>query len=343
MPAPPTRPRGQAPGVSFRDPHADDVARARDGLHNATVRYTPDDDRQARGWQDFSRRYGWRAYALPILLIITVAALMTTKEVGKRSTGAADHPAAKTTSTPPQASPSITLKHDSGGTRINNSVLANAALPPGAAYTFKGDGTYRILKGTSRVVGHGQLYRYSVEVENGVTGVNLTQFQHLVVSTLSDRRSWSGHGVSVERVDSGQIDFRVTLVSTKTTRKLCGYTIRVETSCYAGAGGTTDVNRVVFNVSRWTRGAAAYVGDLAAYRIYMINHEDGHAMGHQHAHQCLPGGLAPVMMQQTFGLRSAATGKLCQANQWPYPRGAKGAPGAEQPDTPANDEYGLGD
>jgi hypothetical protein len=62
-----------------------------------------------------------------------------------------------------------------------------------------------------------------------------------------------------------------------------------------------------------------------------------------HAHQCLPGGLAPVMMQQTFGLRSAATGQWCEANPWPYPTGAKGAPGPEQPDTPANDEYGLGD
>jgi hypothetical protein len=103
------------------------------------------------------------------------------------------------------------------------------------------------------------------------------------------------------------------------------------------------VNRVVFNISRWVRGSAAYVGDLATYRIYMINHEDGHAMGHQHAHQCLPGGLAPVMMQQTFGLRSAATGKICEANPWPYPVGAAGAPGAEQPDTAANNEYGLGD
>ena len=85
------------------------------------------------------------------------------------------------------------------------------------------------------------------------------------------------------------------------------------------------------------------MGDLNAYRIYMINHEDGHALGHQHAHQCLPGGLAPAMMQQTFGLRSAATGQLCEANPWPYPPGAKGAPGAEQPDTAQNDEYGIGD
>jgi hypothetical protein len=146
----------------------------------------------------------------------------------------------------------------------------------------------------------------------------------------------------LQRVDSGRIDFHITLTSALTVRQMCGYTVHVETSCYAAAGVSPD-NRVVLNVARWVRGSTAYVGDLGAYRIYMINHEDGHALGHQHAHQCLPGGLAPVMMQQTFGLRSAATNDLCEANPWPFPPGAKGTPGAEQPDTPQNDEYGLGD
>jgi hypothetical protein len=296
-------------------------------------------------WHAFAGRYGWRAYALPVLLVITVVALLSVSKSGSK--GDAVGPFASTTSTtasdPPQAAPSFTLKNDAARGRVNNAVLKAAALPAGPGYSMRGDGTYRVLKGTSPVVGHGQLYRYTVEVENGITGVDLDQYQNLVVQTLSDRRSWSGHGVSVQRVDSGPVDFRVTLVSAITTRSLCGYAIHVETSCYAGAGATSDVNRVVFNISRWTRGSAAYVGDLGAYRVYMINHEDGHAMGHQHAHQCLPGGLAPVMMQQTFGLRSASSGQLCAANPWPFPPGAKGAPGAEQADTPANDEYGLGD
>ena len=54
-----------------------------------------------------------------------------------------------------------------------------------------------------------------------------------------------------------------------------------------------------------------------------------------------PGGQAPVMMQQTFGLKSAETGKFCTANSWPYPPGVKGAPGAEQADTKQNSELGL--
>jgi hypothetical protein len=321
----------------------DDVTRARDGVRNAGTSPPPGRRRRRRGpWQSFADRYGWRAYALPVLVVVTVAALLTTTGVGNKVKKAVTEPGK---AAPPVASSSFTLKNDPGGGKVNENVLKAAALPAGAPYTEAGKGTFRVLKGTSPVVGHGKLYRYTIEVENGITGINLSQYQSLVVQTLSDPRSWAGHGVALERVDSGPVDFHVSLVSSMTVRKLCGYTIPVETSCYAAAGSTQGltVNRVVFNDARWVRGSAAYVGDVTAYRRYMINHEDGHALGHEHAHQCLSNGLAPTMMQQTFGLRSSATDKFCQANPWPYPPGATDAPGAEQPDTPQNDEYGLGD
>jgi len=323
-----------------------DVVRARAAVRHAGVTYGPRTRRRsvASTWRDFAHRYGWRAYALPLLVLLTIAALLTTNEVARKAVGGgrpapAGHGAAGKAA-PPVASGSIALKEDqaSSSERVNNAVLKSAALPAGPAYTMQGDGTFRVLNGTSPKVGHGRLFRYSIDVENGVTGVDLAQFQHLIVQTLSDSRSWSGHGVALQRVDSGAADFHVTLTSAMTVRQFCGYSIPVETSCYDSGN-----QRVVLNVARWVRGSAAYVGDLAAYRIYMINHEDGHALGHEHAHQCLPGGLAPVMMQQTFGLRSAATGTMCGANPWPFPPGAKGAPGAEQPDTPRNDEYGLSD
>ncbi|MFN2560933.1 MAG: DUF3152 domain-containing protein [Jatrophihabitans sp.] len=320
----------------------DDVVRARQGVRHAGVTFGPPQRRRsvAASWHDFAARYGWRAYAVPVLLVVTIAALLSSNEVRKHViTRSAPHQKAG----PPVASASFTLKNDAAAGRINDSVLKAAALPAGPVYTVKGAGTFHVLKGTSPVVGKGHLYRYSIEVENGIKDVDLTQYANLVVTTLSDPRSWSGHGVALKRVDSGPIDFRVSLTTSMTVRNLCGYDIKVETSCYAPAGGVTPVNRVVFNLARWVRGSAAYVGDLATYRIYMINHEDGHAMGHQHAHQCLPGGLAPVMMQQTFGLRSASTGKICEANPWPYPAASAGAPGAEQPDTAANNEFGLGD
>lgn len=321
----------------------------------------------ARG---FVHRYGWRAYALPMLLVITLVALLTTRTSpsqaaaeqppGSTDGGAAaaaptsgsapaPTPSATQTSSPPPVAPaSIPLKSDDGTTsgKVNDHMITKAELPAGRPYTLRGDGTFRVLEGHSGVAGRtGRLFRYDIEVENGITGVDLRRYAALVQATLADPRSWSGHGVRVQRVDSGPIDFHVSLTSVLTVRKYCGYTIRVETSCYAPAGSApgVTVNRVVFDVARWVRGAAPYANDLSAYRIYMINHEDGHAMGHEHAHQCLPGGLAPVMMQQTFGLRSAATGTLCGANPWPFPPGVSGAPGAEQPDTAANNEYYLGD
>ena len=295
----------------------------------------------ARG---FVHRYGWRAYALPILVVITIVALLTAGATAKPKTSAGVAPPRQAGSpAPPTAGGDISLKADQPGANAQNTALPADALPSGAAYTKTGNGTFRIIPGHSPVIGTGTVHRYSIEVENGITGIDIAQFASMVQSVLSDRRSWAGHaGVALERVDSGPIDFHVTLTSAMTVRAICGYDIPIETSCFSPAGSAQSVNRVVLNDARWVRGDPAYVGDLNAYRIYMINHEDGHALGHQHAHECLPNGLAPVMMQQTIGLKSAVTSQLCSANPWPYPTGVAGAPGAEQPDTPQNSQVQLG-
>ena len=304
----------------------------------------------------FGRRYGWRAYALPVLAIVTVFALATAHDpaapASSRSTapavagggvGAGGQPAAgHGASTPPSAPGSIAVKSDDAGGATAAEVASNGKLPTGGAYTKQGDGTFRVLPGTSKVVGRsGELFTYDIEVENGITGIDLSGFAAMVESTLANSKSWSGHGIRLQRVPAAQARFRISLTSSMTVRQYCGYDIPVETSCYATAGSAAGLyaNRVVFNDARWVRGSGSFVGDLQAYRYYMINHEVGHALGHQHAHQCLPDGLAPVMMQQTIGLKSAATGKYCEANSWPYPPGVAGTPGAEQPDTSGNSEY----
>lgn len=304
--------------------------------------------------REFVRRYGWRAYALPVLLALTVAALLTVRGAPSKHDAVAagdTRPSGRTgsgagTSSAPVAPQTIPLKSDTSSGTVYNDALKVGQLPRGGPYTAKGTGTFTVLKGTTKVVGAGgPLYKYDIEVEKGITGVDVNAFAALVDKTLADPRSWSGHGVRLQRVTSGTMNFHISLTSAMTVRKYCGYDIPVETSCYATAFSVPglDVNRVVLNDARWVRGASSYVGDLAAYRIYMVNHEDGHALGHRHAHQCLPGGLAPVMMQQTFGLTSATTGKNCGANPWPYPPGVKGAPGLEQADTNQNNEYYIGD
>lgn len=324
-----------------RDP-ADDIAVARRGVATFGSGGEPGISESVR---DFTRRYGWRAYALPILVVVSVLALMTAKDpsAGERppTTPVAGSGHTSGPTTPPAASNSV-IKSDAPGTQQPLSALA---LPPGAAYTLQGTGTYSVVAGTTPVVGHsssGKIWTYDIEVENGITGIDLAAFAHLVDATLDDPRSWSGHGAALRRVDSGAPDFRISLTSSYTVRKWCGYTIKIETSCFARAGSVAGlyVNRVVLNDSRWVRGDPAYVADIAAYHQYMINHEDGHALGHMHAHNCLADGLAPAMMQQTIGLK-APNGQLCQANPWPFPPGATDAPGAEAVDTRANNEYYL--
>ena len=286
----------------------------------------------------FVREYGWRAYALPLLIAITIFALMRMNEPGgpPRPASAAGASSASLRGAGPTAAAPRTVPTDTsmipdkGGSSAQREVLASDALPPGGSYTQRGKGTFHVIPGTGPIVGSGTLHRYTIDIEDGVTGVNPATFAATVQAALNNPQSWTGHGsgVALQRVDSGPADFHITLTSAMTVRALCGYELKIETSCYAEAHD----QRVTLNVARWLRGDMAYVGDLATYQVYMVNHESGHALGHSHAHACLKNGFAPVMMQQTISLK-AANGKTCQANPWPYPPGASDAPGVEQPGT----------
>ncbi|HEX2904149.1 MAG TPA: DUF3152 domain-containing protein [Jatrophihabitans sp.] len=270
--------------------------------------------------------------------MITVFALLTTNSPKVRQAIGVAEPgaAAASPSAPPVAASTGQLPSDTAGANAVTSLPA-LQLPPGAAYSTTGNGTFAEIAGSSKVYGTGgRLFRFDLQVENGVTGVNLSQFASVVMSSLTDPKSWTGTGqLRLQRIGSPTgADFHISLTSSMTVRNLCGYSLPIETSCYDG--GQT---RVVLNVARWVRGAKLYASDLATYRIYAVNHEVGHALGHNHAHLCLRSGLAPVMMQQTIGAKTA-TGAICQANPWPYPPGNPDAPGAEQAgDGPDMDFY----
>jgi Protein of unknown function (DUF3152) len=293
----------------------------------------PPPRRRPRGLRAFVRTYGWRAYALPVLVAVTVFALMSMNEPSPPSRPAAQ-PSASIVPSPtaiPTAPSTAALKSDTPGPSAQREVLASDALPAGGPYTMHGRGTFSVIPGTGPVVGHGTVHRYTIDIEDGVTGIDPASFAGTVQAALNDARSWTGHGsgVALQRIDDdAAADFHVTLTSSYTVRALCGYELKIETSCYA----PTHDQRVVLNVARWVRGDVAYLGDLATYRQYMVNHETGHALGHSHTHGCLKDGLAPTMMQQTISLK-ASNGQTCGANPWPYPPGASDAPGAEQPGT----------
>ena len=71
---------------------------------------------------------------------------------------------------------------------------------------------------------------------------------------------------------------------------------------------------VLINDERWRKATDSYNNanlSLDSYRQMVINHEVGHYLGHDHVTACGVGGAAPVMLQQSTGLRG------CTGNSWP--------------------------
>jgi hypothetical protein len=250
-------------------------------------------------------RWGWRAYALPLLTIATVVTLVDIVVPG--TSPAATSPAA-TTPAPTTAVPTHVSAAPAGDAGPSTSVAVPAETP----YTEQGAGTVSVVDDTSPVYGTGPLKRFVVEVEDG-TEVDGAAFAAAVEGTLGDPRSWgSGGRMSFQRVGvaeaaAGRFDFRVTLVSPGNMEKYCpGVGTGGYTSCRYG-------ERAVINLARWETAVPDYEGDVATYRQYVVNHEVGHALGHGHERCPRPGAVAPVMQQQTLGLDG------CVKNAWPFP------------------------
>jgi Protein of unknown function (DUF3152) len=169
-------------------------------------------------------------------------------------------------------------------------------------------GRLAIVSGSSAVSGSGPVKSFLVEVEGGLR-VNRRAFAATVERILYDRRGWSARDrLAFRRVDSEPVDFRVALVSPGTTDRLCA---PLET---AGRYSCHQNGRAVLNNRRWQFGASSYGDDLDRYRMYLVNHEVGHALGHSWHRACPHAGApAPVMMQQTMGVGE------CRPHPWPLP------------------------
>ncbi len=279
--------------------------------------------------------YGWRIYALPVLVAVTVLVLIDTTgdDGGGAQAQQGDDTAqdGQTSEAPPDVSESPAVPPD-----LN---IPSADLPNGAAYPEQGNGEFTVLPGRGERVGTGgDLYTYTVEVEGGIDLApigGLDSFTSLVDATLAEPRGWAASGqVSVQRVDGDEEpDIRMTLATPKTlqTPDYCGRSIPYESSCWRNSE-----KRVMINLARWIRGAVAYAGNIGDYRIYAINHEIGHAFRRGHVGCAAEGELAPVMMQQSFGVSNDyvaqlndqagnsdpvdANGLTCRPNPWPNPQ-----------------------
>ncbi|WP_442789999.1 DUF3152 domain-containing protein [Nocardia sp. CDC160] len=279
----------------------------------------------------FVNTYGWRAYALPVLLVITVVVSVdAVRHTGDSATGLPGFGRLSERGD----KPSGILGGPKGDGKYALD-LPSGAVPAGGPYTDTGKGTWHVVPGTTGQVGTGSdhVFNYTVEIEDGVDTASLggdDAIGKMIDATLANPKSWTHDPrFAFRRVDTGNPDFRISLTSRDTTRKSCGFEIPVDSSCY-----NADLDRVVLSEVRWVRGALSDEGDVGSYRQYQINHEVGHAIGYRQHQPCeTDGGLAPVMMQQTFGIKNndiakldpegvvPMDGKSCRFNPWPYPRG----------------------
>jgi hypothetical protein len=267
-------------------------------------------DRHRPGrFRRFVLRYGWRAYAVPLLSIATIAVLLDLAlSPAAQLPDASAAGAAPVSTTPVPTVESAPTRPAEGD--------ADASLAPQVvgeeAYVETGEGTLSVVDGSSEVMGTGPLRRFIVEVEDGID-IDGPGFAEAVQTTLGDPRSWGNGGtMSFQRVGAaqataGSFDFKVTLVSPGHMEAYCpGVGTGGYTSCRYG-------DRAVINLARWATAVPDYKGDIATYRRYVINHEVGHVLGHGHEQCPGPGQVAPVMQQQTLGLQG------CVKNAWPFP------------------------
>lgn len=193
----------------------------------------------------------------------------------------------------------------------------DSATPRSPKVVERGSGTFTVVAVPADAVKQtpttGREVTYTVEMEGGL-GVDAAGYAETVAANLTDPRGWQSLdkvrfvNISPAQAAAGTTpDLRITLSSPDTTDRLCApLETRGQVSCHNGI-------RVVLNARRWLLGADAYGKDVATYRIYLVNHEVGHGIGHGHVQCAGKGKPAGVMMQQTYGLDG------CTAWPWPTP------------------------
>lgn len=210
----------------------------------------------------------------------------------------------------PTRTPTVNRTPEEDGSPHTETPAANATAVP-----QHGNGKISVLAvPPARNTAPGRVVTYTVEAEGGL-GEDPAILAATVETVLLDPRGWQKVdgvrfvNVTPEQAAKGaKVDIRVTLASPGLTDRLCAPMRTLsQVSCWNG-------ERSVLNYRRWALGDDSYGPNVALYRVYQINHEVGHGLGHQHRDCPGRGKRAPVMVQQTLDLGGCVP--------WPYPSGA---------------------
>lgn len=137
-----------------------------------------------------------------------------------------------------------------------------------------------------------KVVRYSIVIDPDVR-FSKKEFARDIAIYLSDPNGWESKGYQFEEV-SANPDVIIHMTSPAGLEKVgCESNL----SCAELGGKHLRVNSL-----RWTSGAEPSKLDLLNYRQYLVSHEMGHILGHDHTTCPGPGRPAPIMMQQTKGI-----------------------------------------
>lgn len=123
---------------------------------------------------------------------------------------------------------------------------------------------------------------------------NPVLIEYAIGTYLNDPQGWSKHGYFFEPVSSKE-KVTIHLSMPSKIRSVCGLPDNL--SC-AELGGRF----MYLNADRWFHGAEPSKLSLENYRQYMVSHEIGHILGHEHEKCTCKNCPAPIMMQQTKGI-----------------------------------------
>jgi len=149
-------------------------------------------------------------------------------------------------------------------------------------------------------------HSYCVAVRGAAAGA-LQDMIGKLATTYADTRGWNDGGQIAFQYAPSNCEYTVWLSAAS---QMTSFAPICDTyyNCQAGTS-------VVVNEDRWTHATDpwnATGASIEEYRTLIINHETGHRLGFYDDPVCpVPGGLAPVMMQQSIDLHG------CQFSVWP--------------------------
>ena len=197
----------------------------------------------------------------------------------------------------PETEPSVTVA------TIGPSPFAGTGL------NANGTNSTTTYNATGHVMADGLKYIYYKTMTWGTVIADFEDFRAKVSETLNDARGWVRAGLKFVEVTEGQ-DLNIVLSDATSLEGYNGY-------CSGSLSCTSGYNEVIINDERWREGTAETTAGGMSQRDYqnmVLNHEMGHWLGHyNHIEACdVNGGLAPIMLQQSTGLRNCGT-----FNSWP--------------------------